>query len=459
MDCGVPAKPGTFSRRKFFKSAAKALVAVPLAATPLLESCKTAPPPLEENRPFKGSDNDLLDELERTAFKFFWEQAYPTTGLIKDRTHAFDSDTYYGASIASVGFGLTALCIGDSRGYKPTTQIRARIKTTLNTLLNKVQQHQGFFYHFLNWKTGERIWSSELSSMDTAILMCGALTVRQYFSTERTLVDMATQIYDRVNWPWMMDGGTTLSMGWIPERGFLRSRWEHYCELMMMYLLGIGSPTHPLSPDTWRAWSRPTFTYEGITYISSGDPLFTHQYSQAWFDFRNRHDEYADYFQNSVNATMAHKLYCLSLERKYPDYSADLWGFSASDAINGYVAWGGPPGQGPIDGSIVPCAVAGSLPFLYKDCIEVLRTIRTKYPRAWSRYGYTDAFNPTKRWYNADVLGIDLGISMLMAENQRTGFVWNYFMKNAEAQRGMALAGFKSNDEKRAGMEASPVMA
>ncbi len=445
MEHEVPGRPGTVSRRQFLRTSAKVVAAVPLFATTLLESCRRSEPEPQGTPPFRGSDIDLLDDIERRAFQFFWDQAHPGTGLIKDRTHAHDSDTYYGASIAAVGFGLTALCIGDSRGYEAANQIRTRVRTTLSTLLNIAEKHEGFFYHFLNWATGQRVWRSELSSIDTAILICGVLTARQYFSNDRPIVDMATQIYNNVNWPWMLNGGTTLSMGWRPESGFLSARWAHYCELMMLYLLGMGSPTYPLSAETWNAWSRPLYDYDGITYISSGDPLFTHQYSHAWFDFRNQHDDYADYFQNSVNATLAHKLFCMSLQTRFPDYSADLWGFTASDAINGYAAWGGPPSVGPIDGTIVPCASAGSLPFLYNDCIKVLRTIRMKYPKAWSRYGFTDAFNPTKNWYNTDVLGIDLGISLLMAENHRTAFVWNYFMQNGEMKNAMRLAGFKTN--------------
>ena len=436
-----------YSRREFLNLSARIGALLPLAALTGCNACgghstAAASPTLPA---FTGTDEQLLDDLERTAFRFFWDQAYPSTGLVKDRTHANDSDTYFGCSIAAVGFGLTALCIGDSRGYGLTADIRARVKTTLTTIANTAQGNQGFFYHFLNWTNGERIWSSELSSIDTAILICGVLTARQYFSTDSEIVGLATQIYNNVNWPWMLNGGNTLSMGWKPESGFLSARWSHYCELMMLYLLGIGSTTYPLPPATWQAWSRPKYTFQGITYISSGDPLFTHQYSHAWFDFRNKHDAHADYFQNSVNATMAHKLFCISLQNKYSDYSADLWGITASDSINGYVAWGGPPATGPIDGSIVPCAAAGSLPFLYKDCVHVLRTVRANYPKAWSRYGYTDAFNPLKNWYNADVLGIDLGISLLMAENHRTGFVWDYFMKNPEVQNAMQLAGFTPN--------------
>jgi len=241
----------------------------------------------------------------------------------------------------------------------------------------------------------------------------------------------------------MLNGGPTFSMGWMPESGFLGARWEHYCEVMMIPLLAIGSPTNPVSVGTWTAWLRPRTTYQGLTYISGRDPIFTHQYSHAWFDFRNKRDAITDYFENSVVATKAHKLFCLSLKDKFPDYSEDLWGISASDYVRGYVAWGGPPPQGPIDGSVVPCATGGSLAFLYEDCMRVLRNIRGAYaPRAWGKYSYVDAFNPLTGWYDRDVLGIDLGITMVMAENHRSQLVWKSFMKNSEAQTAMQRAGF-----------------
>ena len=417
-----------------------------MATSPWLAACRAETKPASAAAtPYTGTDEQLLDDIEKTAFQFFWQQAHPVTGLIKDRANTTGKDSYTACSIASVGFGLTALCIADSRGYVPTDQVKARVRTTLTTMRNQAAGHEGFFYHFLDWSTGERMWNSELSSIDTALMLCGVLTARQYFSSDAQIVDLATQIYNSVNWPWMLNGGPTLTMGWKPESGFLDARWSHYCELMMIYLLGIGSPTHPIAPATWSAWTRPTYTYQGITYVSAGDPLFTHQFSQAWFDFRNQHDAYADYFQNSVKATQAHKLFCISLHDRFPDYSDSLWGITASDSMHGYLAWGGPPPMGPIDGSIVPCAPGGSLPFLYEDCMKVLRNIRGTYPKAWSQYGYVDVFNPLKDWYNPDVIGLDVGITLLMAENQRTNFVWKYFMKNPEATKAMQLAGFKPN--------------
>ncbi len=213
----------------------------------------------------------------------------------------------------------------------------------------------------------------------------------------------------------------------------------------MIYLLGIGSPTHAIPPDSWKAWSRPVINYQGIEYISGKDPIFTHQYSHAWFDFRGKRDAYADYFENSVKATKAHKLFCLSLRERFPDYDEDLWGITASDSAHGYVAWGGPPPIGPLDGSVVPCTAAGSLPFLPRDAIRVLQNLRVKFEeKAWKRYGFVDAFNPLTDWYDPDVIGLDLGISLVMAENARSGFVWETFMKNEEARRGMERAGFQA---------------
>jgi len=392
---------------------------------------------------YRGTHEQLLDDIQGATFDFFWNEASPTTGQVKDRALANGNDLRKMSSVAATGFGLTGLCIADHRGYGKSAEIRERVRKTLRFVVNQMPHEHGFFYHFIDMETGKRWEKCEVSSIDSSLLLCGVLTARQYFA-DQEIQDSATKIYERVDWPWMLNGESTFSMGWTPESGFLKARWEHYCELMMIYLLAIGSPAHPVSPGTWNAWTRPKITYQGIDYISGNDPLFTHQYSQAWYDFRNKRDAYANYFENSVKATKAHKLFCLSLHDKFPGYGEDLWGISASDYVGGYTAWGGPPPQGPIDGSIVPCATGGSLPFLFDDCIRVLRTIRGHYgQKAWTRYGFVDAFNPLTGWYDSDVLGIDLGITMLMAENYRTGFVWETFMKNAEARSAMQKAGFR----------------
>jgi hypothetical protein len=431
-----------FSRRKLLALCGRGLALAPIAS--FIASGQTVPKVVQNpgGAPFQGTDEQLLDEIQKGSFQFFWNETNPQTGQVKDRAFLNGKDTHKMSSIAATGFGLTSLCIGDKRGYAAHSDILERVRVTLRFLANQMPTVHGFYYHFVDMDNGQRWEKCELSSIDTSLLLCGILTVRAYFQ-DAEIQDLATKIYNRVEWPWMLNGGTTFSMGWMPESGFLKARWEHYCELMMIYLLGIGSPTHPVPAETWKAWTRPTITYQGITYISGNDPIFTHQYSQAWYDFRNKRDGYANYFDNSILATKAHKLFCLSLRSEFPDYSEDLWGISASDYQKGYTAWGGPPRQGPIDGSIVPCATGGSLAFLFPDCIRVLRTVRGPYaPKAWGLYSYVDAFNPLTNWYDTDVLGIDLGITMLMAENHRTGLVWDTFMKNPEAGAAMKKVGF-----------------
>ena len=399
-----------------------------------------APPPTPST--LSPEDDQFLNDLEHANFLFFWEQANPETGLIKDRCNVRTNDTSLAASIASVGFGLTAICIGLMRGFVSYEDARMRVLKTLSFLWHTLPTHRGFFFHFANINTGERIWDSEVSSVDTAILLCGALTCHSYFQ-DKDIDDMAHAIFDRVDWTWLSEDTALLSMGWTPEMGFIPSRWDYYSELMMMYLLGMGSTSHPLPVDAWLAWKRQIFEYDGLRYVGSFAPLFIHQYSQAWFDFRGKKDRYADYFQNSIIATDVHRRFCLELNPQFPDYSNALWGITASDSAKGYVVWGGPPAMGPIDGTICPHAPGGSLPFLPAATMRVLRTIHDHYPQAWGRYGFVDAFNPLTDWYDTDVIGIDTGITMLMAENARSGFVWDTFMKNPEAQKGMDTAGLK----------------
>ena len=391
---------------------------------------------------FSSAEDTLLEELERASFRFFWEEANPYSGLVKDRSQANGPDSRATASIAATGFGLTALCIADHRGWEDVKKIRERVRNTLRFAATRLSHNHGFFFHFLNMQSGDRDFQSEVSSIDTSIFLCGALACRGYFGDDE-IRDLATRLYERVDWNWLLQGEKTLSMGWKPESGFIKARWDSYSELMMIYLLGLGSPTHPLPKECWDAWKRPAFEFNGLHFIGSNAPLFVHQFSHAWFDFRGRADAYANYFENSVTATKVHKLWCITLAKQFPDYSEVLWGITASDSMHGYVAWGGPPPMGPVDGSIVPCAAAGSLPFLPADALRVLQNIREKYEkRAWRKYGFVDAFNPLKDWYNPDVIGIDLGITLLMVENARTGFVWEQFMKNDAAKNGMARAGF-----------------
>lgn len=401
-----------------------------------------APDPASGQFSLTPDDDQFLNDVESASFLYFWEQGNAKTGLVQDRANGRGTGEGIVASIAATGFGLTALCIGEKRGFISATAAEERLFAALNFLWKKLPNHRGFFYHWANVNTGERVWDSEISSVDTAILLCGVLSCRQHFR-HPAIQQLANLIFARVDWTWLSEDTSLLSHGWTPEIGFLPSRWDYYSELMMMYLLGLGSESHPLREEAWTAWKRLPFEYDGVRYIGSFAPLFVHQYSQAWFDFRGKRDKYADYFQNSVAATDAHRRFCLELGKQFPDYSDDLWGITASDSPNGYVVWGGPPAVGPIDGTIVPSATGGSLPFQPQATMRVLKTIRNKYGSAWSKYGFVNAFNPLTNWYDQDVIGIDAGITLLMAENLRTGFVWDLFMKTQEAQRGMQRAGFR----------------
>lgn len=398
--------------------------------------------PLHHERGDRVSDAMLLDQLQRASFKFFWNEADPNTGLVRDRARADGGDTRRMSSIAATGFGLTALCIAHRRKYMPEDAIAKRVRRTLRFLANDAPHVHGFLYHFTDMHDGKRFYESEISPIDMAILLCGVLTCREYFQDEAIDKD-ATRIYERVEWPWALNGGNTIPLAWTPELGFTPLRWDSFSEGILLYLMAIGSPTYPISPLCWRAVERPWLVYGNDRFISIPAPLFVHQFPQAWFDFRYKRDEYTNYFENSVAAVRAHRQFCLDLRPQFGSYSENLWGITASDSCKGYVAWGGPPLQGPIDGTIVPAAAAGSLPFLFPESMAVLRNLRHQYgEKIWKRYGFVDAFNPLTGWVDSDVVGIDAGISILMAENARSQFVWKTFMRSREAQAAMQKCGF-----------------
>ena len=394
--------------------------------------------------PITPLDARLLADLERSATTFFLEAAHPETGLVLDRRRADGrAEARTAASIAATGFGLSVLCLARERGYLSRSRSRERVARTLRWLRHHQPHEHGFYFHFLHWGTGERIWECELSSVDSALLLCGVLHARACFPADLEIQTLATELYERVDWPWFLNGRETLSMGWRPGAGFLKSHWDHYSELMLIYLLGLGSPTHPLPSGSWRAWSRPERTLEGERFIWSPAPLFAHQFSHAWFDFRGRSDSGVDWFGNSVAATRAHLKWSLRNRDRFPRWSEDFWGVTASDSRQGYVSWGGPPESGPIDGTLVPCAAAGSLPFLPRECLRTLHHQRRAggEQAVWTRYGFVDAWNPQTGWVNPDVVGIDVGISALMAANLRDGFVWRTFQHDPAAQRGFERAG------------------
>lgn len=395
-------------------------------------------------------DQAFLDDLEQRSFRFFDKQADPTTGQVRDRARAdgsvHDANNRDVASIAATGFGLTSLCIAAERGWLPRQTAVGRARTTVRFLERVMPHEHGWFHHFVNAKTGERVWQSEVSSIDTALLIAGVLSVRQCFRDDPELTRSADTVYRRIDFGWMRNGDPALlSMGWKPESGFLSARWEHYCELMILYLLGIASPTHPLPAASWYAWQRPTVRFEQYSFIGAADPLFVHQYSHAWIDFRGRREARAphiDWWENSVAATRAHKAFCLSLSRRFPAYAGDIWGITASDGPHGYQAWGGPPEHGPIDGTVVPSAAGGSLMFVPEITLPALKAMKAKFGGTiYGIYGFADAFQPQTGWVNRDVLGIDVGITLLSAENLRTGAVWRWFMANREIPKALDSVG------------------
>ncbi len=421
------------SRREFLRLSATAGAAL---LTPLRSPSYTTEPVN-----FPPQQERMLDDLQHRAVRYFFEQADPETGLVRDRARMTGPEARRIASIAATGFGLSALCVGEARGFLPTEVARKRVERTLEHLIQHSPHKNGFYPHFLDLESGNRAWKSEFSSVDTAWLVCGALHAGEHFSS-RHITSMAHEIYARVDWQWMLNGGQTLSHGWTPEHGFLPYRWDTYSELLAMYLLAIGSPTYAVPAASWDAWKRPVHTEGKLSFIETAAPLFAHQYSHAWFDFRGRRDRYADYFQNSRLATEAHRLRCLELADKYPWFNQGMWGVTASDSRKGYLAWGASHRPGAIDGTLVPCASAGSLPFLPTECVTVLENMLEHYGnKCFGRYGFVDAFHPNAAWYDPDVVGIDQGITVLMSENARTGQIWETLAANPHVARSFALVG------------------
>jgi hypothetical protein len=424
-----------------------------LAVTAWLAFCLLAggaPASGSQKRALSSTDQSFLEDLSRRSFSYFIEQSDPKTGLTLDRARVDGSIHDEGhrnvASIAATGFGLTALCIAAERGWMGRDEVREKVRASLEFFADRAHHEHGWFYHWMHWRTGERMWRSEISSIDTTLLLGGVLTARQYFRGDREIVRLATKIYERIDFQWMLNGHPRLlSHGWRPEDGFIKHRWENYSEQAMLYLLAIGSPTTPIKPESWRAWKREWITYGEYKYLSHNAPLFIHQYSHAWVDFRGRREKeppQVDYFQNSIIATRAHRQFCLDLAKEFPGYSANVWGITASDSAKGYVAWGGPPRHPRIDGTVVPCAAGGSLMFTPEISLPALREMREKFgDKIYGRYGFADAFNPNNGWVNPDVIGIDVGIMLLSAENLRSGNVWRWFMLNPEPGRAMRLAG------------------
>ncbi len=397
-------------------------------------------------------DDAFLEDLQRKTFQFFWDHSSPKTGLTLDRsctdgTPPPPGETHHKvASIASTGFALSGYCLAAARGWVTSEQARTRTRNTLDFFANRQEHKNGWFYHFVDQDTGARRWQSEISSIDTALLLGGVLTVKNCFSDDKEIVRLADSIYRRVDFQWMLNGDPyLLSHGGRPEAGWISNRWNDYSEQMILYLLAIGSPTSPIPARSWYAWERTWQQYADYRYLAAVSPLFIHQFSHAWVDFRGRRERrppYVDYFDNSVRATRAQRQFFIDvLSKEFPQYGANIWGLTASDYQGGYIAWGAPPRHPATDGSVVPCAPAGSLMFTPDITLAALKEMKAQYgDRVYGRYGFADAFNPHNNWVNRDVIGIDLGITLISLEILRSGKVWHWFMQNDEIRRAMRRA-------------------
>jgi hypothetical protein len=387
------------------------------------------------------SDKQFLELIQRKSFAYFWQEANPETGLIKDKAGNFKDNNFQIASIAAVGFALSSYPIAVEKGWITKDEALRRVLNTLFYFRDEIENVNGFFYHFVAMDNGKRVWNCELSSIDTALFLAGALLVGEYFGAK--VKELANELYERVDWDWMMGGGDTMTMGWMPETGFLPDRWNKYGEQLIIYLLAIGSPAHPIPPQIWDNIRRPVWGYDGRVSLVS-PPLFTHQYSHIWVDFRNKNDGYADYFQSSVNATLANRQFCINNRSNSMTFNKDSWGLTACESPAGYHAYGAPPGYAYYDGTIAFTALGGSLPFAPQETIAALRWTYEHYKDyIWGKYSYSASMNKDKDWYSENVFGIDQGAILLMIENYLTGFIWDQFMSNQYITNAMDKVGFK----------------
>lgn len=388
----------------------------------------------------------LLAEVERRACLFFWQQSDPNTGLTKDRAHNGGApDNYTVASIASTGYALASLPIAVQNGWRTRQEAYDRALTTLRFLYNQEPQVRGWFYHFLDMHTGARVWKCELSSIDTVLLMEGALMAGQYF--HGTAVDrLAHELFNRLDWHWMLTNGGTepdkrvVSMGWHPESGFIKSNWDSYDELTQLYLLGMGARNHPLPVACWSGWKRPVITYDGIQTLAGG-PIFLFEMSPCWIDLRQKRDALGwDYWDVGRNGVLIDQKFCANLAGKRKTYAEGFWALNASDGPDGYTAYGAPDHE---DGTVSPTGAIAAVLFTPRAAGEMAQRMHDRLgARAWGTYGFPDAFNLDRNWFDPDVLGIDLGMAMLAIEDVRTGLPWRLLEAEGTIPRGMRAAGF-----------------
>jgi hypothetical protein len=448
-------------------------------AEALAPAAAAAPPPAS-SQGFRPSAAQLafLDQVQRDTFDFFWSSPQMTP----DRAPGSDDV----ASVAAVGFALTSYVVGVERGYVTRAEAAARTRATLETLWRApqgpategVSGHRGLYYHFVDGKNAHRVGQCELSTIDTALLMAGVLSSQAYFdrddATEREIRSLSEQLYRRVDWAWArsIKDERLLSMGWTPEDGFIEADWRGYNEGMLLYVLALGSPTHPVGAEAWDTWtgSYSWDTSHGAPHVAFG-PMFGHQYSHVWIDFRGIQDPYMrekgiDYFVNSTRATHANRDYCVANPKGWKGYGENVWGLTASDGphrsaaqstsapspFRGYWARGAAGrGDAADDGTIAPTAAGGSVPFAPEVTIPALMEMRARYgDRVYGRYGFKDAFNVSypgsasspEGWFDDQYIAIDQGPILLMIENYRSGLVWDLLKKNPHVVAGLKKAGF-----------------
>ncbi len=388
---------------------------------------------------------DVIDYEMKGAFDFFWEQANTDGnsagyGLIRDRYPGSEGI----ASIASLGFGLTAYIIGIEKGYITRQEGSERVSKTLDTLKD-LDRVEGFYYHFLDMQTGKRAWNSEVSSIDTAILFMGILSVGQYFGGD--IAVKAQSLYDAVNWPWFIDPDRNMFyMAYRPEKGF-EGHWDFYAEQLMLYVLAAGSDTHPIDPLVYYAFTRHYASYgAGKEFIHSWfGSIFTYQFSQAWIDFRGHTDKKGvNWFDNSVDASLAQYDFAVDSQDQYQTLGPYSWGLTASDGPDGYNGLYGAPPSGFdnnshfIDGTLAPAGAIGSILFLPEQAQAAMRNYYSL-DRLKGVYGFVDAYNLDRNWYDTDVIGIDKGISLLMLANYTDDIVYRVVMQNRNILDGLAL--------------------
>lgn len=417
-----------------------------------------------------------LELVQRKAFDYFVYEMNVENGLIPDKTQAGCP-----ASIAATGLALACYPVAVERGLLTRSEAIRRTLTTLNFLARAPQGpgveatgHRGFFYHFLDIETGQRAGRCELSTIDSTFLFAGALAAAEYFieetQNEHDIRSLADALYRQADWQWALDGGTTVRHGWTPEGGFLKYRWEGYDEALLLYFLALGSPTYPIPPECYDAWLS-SYGWEscyGFEYVYAG-PLFTHQLSHVWVDFRGIRDSFMrkkgiDYFENSRRATQVQQEYAIRNPLKWEGYSKYSWGLTASDGpgpatiklngiqrrFHGYIARGVP--FGPDDGTVAPWAVAASLPFAPEIILPTIaHLIDDDRLKSSNQYGFSASYNPTferegdtkKGWISPWHYGLNQGPIVLMIENYRTGFLWKLMRTCQHLVTGLNRAGFQ----------------